>query len=148
MEQSAREPPIVRSRADDGRTVGGAPLRPRARVETSPPETSVLHGQKIVAGTDPRPAVGDHFTGVGHPQGGIALPKLVDAAKPSVGTEVVDEGGTSRSGYVARSGIDRFSVAPVALDAPGVEEDSPVNPGLEGPPMKMLFPLRRRPIPS
>ena len=88
----------------------------------------MLHGQKVVAGADPRPAVDDRFTGVGHPQGGVALPELVGAAKPSLGTEVVSERGTSRSGYVTRPRIDRFGVAPVALDAPGVEEDSPVDP--------------------
>ena len=88
----------------------------------------MLHGQKVVAGADPRPAVDNRFTGVGHPQGGVALPELVGATKPSVDAEVVGEGGASRSGDVARSGIDRFGVAPVALDAPGVEEDSPVDP--------------------
>ena len=88
----------------------------------------MLHGQQVMAGADPRPAVDDSFTGVGHPQGCVALPKLVGAAKPSVDAEVVGERGTSRSGDVARSGIDRFGVAPVTLDTPGVEEDSPVDP--------------------
>ena len=90
----------------------------------------MLHGQKIVASADPRPAVDDRFTSVGHPQGGVALPELVCAAKPSVDPEVVGEGGTSCSGDVTRSGIDRFDVAPVTLGVPGVEEDSLVDPNV------------------